>query len=178
MLSKIAAYITKLKVAEQTKTRQKQFLNWENIFIVALIIDDKETINKSELDKFIEGLKKYTEVFFVELNSKQAAYGDWKCVTKKDKTILNLPKDLFLQESKAKVDNKKYFPKPILRVYALRIETKTFVVNGGAIKISRLMKDHVDTIAELNKMEKVKAFLRNNEIECQDDVLKLYSNEP
>ncbi len=102
MFAKIASFITASKVAEQNKARQKQFLNWENIFIVALIIDDKETINKSELDKFIEGLKKYTEVFFVELNSKQAAYGDWKCVTKKDKTVLNLPKDFFLQESKAK----------------------------------------------------------------------------
>ena len=102
MFTQIASYITKSKIVQQSKTRQKQFLNWENIFIIALIIDEKEAINKSELDKFVESLKKYIEVFLVEINSAQASYGDFKCVTKKDKTILGLPKTVFLAEPKAK----------------------------------------------------------------------------
>ncbi len=100
MLSKIAAYITRSKIAEKNKTRQKQFLNWNDVNTVALIIDDKETINKSELDKFVEGIKKHTEVFFVQLNAKQAGYGDWNCLIKKDKTFLNLPKPLDQGETK------------------------------------------------------------------------------
>jgi len=102
MLTKIAAYITRSKVAKQSLVREKHFLNWDKINKIALVIDDKEVINKSELDKFTEGLKKHIEIFFVELKSKQPTFGDWKCLSKKNKNILNLPKDFFLNEIKEK----------------------------------------------------------------------------
>ncbi len=102
MLAKIANHLTKSNVAKLNITRQKQFLSWDKIYIVALVIDQSDSINKSELDKFIEATKKYVEVFFVEINSKQATFSDWKCLVKKDKTFLNLPKSLFVNEVKDK----------------------------------------------------------------------------
>lgn len=82
-----------------------------------------------------------------------------------------------LQESKAKIDDKRHFPKPILRVYGLRIDSNTFVVTGGAIKITQSMQDHVDTNEELNKMGLVKSFLAEIEITYQDDLLNFYADD-
>ena len=51
------------------------------------------------------------------------------------------------------------FKSPILRVYGIRIAQNTFVITGGAIKITRAMQEHVDTNEELRKFEIVKLFL-------------------
>ena len=55
-----------------------------------MILDEKN-LNKSEIDKLLESTKKYVEVFYVELNAKQASFGDWKCLINKNKTWLGLP---------------------------------------------------------------------------------------
>src|SRR4051812_12271821 len=102
MLKKIAYFITRKKIAKQNTARQKQFLSWHKIEKIALIVDDKEALNRNETDKFIEGIKKYVEVFYLELNSQQSSFGDWKCITKKDKTILHLPKNAFLDQLRQK----------------------------------------------------------------------------
>ncbi len=102
MLTKIADYITKSKIGKQNAARQKHFLNWNNIKSIALLLESDLTLNKSALDKFIEETNKHLEIYYVEINSKQASYGDWKCLIKKDKTILGLPKNLFLEEVKPK----------------------------------------------------------------------------
>ncbi|MGZ3920410.1 MAG: DUF6913 domain-containing protein, partial [Bacteroidia bacterium] len=68
------------------------FLNWDKIEKIALILDNAQPINKNELDKFIESTKKYIDVYYLELNSKNPSFADWICFTKKDRTFLNLPK--------------------------------------------------------------------------------------
>jgi hypothetical protein len=92
MLRSLAKYLTKSFVEKQNSARQNKFLNWDKIEKVALIIDNSTTINKSELDKFIDSTKKYVDVYFLELGSKTSSFADWICFTKKDATILNLPK--------------------------------------------------------------------------------------
>jgi hypothetical protein len=92
MFRSLAVYFTRKAVEKQTSTRKTHFLNWDKIEKIALILDNREAINKSELDKFIERSKKYVDVFFLELNSKNGSFGDWICFTKKDKSILGLPK--------------------------------------------------------------------------------------
>lgn len=92
MFGSLANYLTRSAVEKQNSKRQKQFLNWDKIEKIALILDNTEPINKSELDKFIDRTKKYIDVFFIELNSKQASFGNWICFTAKDKTFLKLPK--------------------------------------------------------------------------------------
>lgn len=62
-----------------------------------------------------------------------------------------------LQKTKAKIAEKS-IKNPILRIYALRMGNNTFVITGGAIKLTRAMKEHPDTIIELEKLGKVKSF--------------------
>lgn len=59
------------------------------------------------------------------------------------------PKRLSLQKKKSKY----------LRLYAIRIEENCFVITGGAIKVTHLMKDHPDTQKELIKMMNCKRYL-------------------
>jgi hypothetical protein len=63
------------------------------------------------------------------------------------------------QQTKAFVSDRKYFPKPVLRMYAIRINENTFVITGGAIKLVKKMKEHLDTKLELDKLEMAKVFL-------------------
>ncbi len=74
------------------------------------------------------------------------------------------------QKTKAKIDNRRYFPKPILRLYGLRISENTFVVTGGVIKLTKNMEDHPDTEHELQKMIQVKEFLRQNDFNSEEDL--------
>jgi hypothetical protein len=76
-----------------------------------------------------------------------------------------------LQESKAKSE---YGDKPFLiRFYGLRIGDNSFVITGGAIKLTHRMKDHVDTNQELIKMESAKQWLISKNIISQE-ALTLY----
>ena len=48
-----------------------------------------------------------------------------------------------------------------LRLYAIKIDDDMFVVTGGAIKLTRMMSEHPDTIVELNKMNRCKEYLKD-----------------
>jgi hypothetical protein len=92
MFKSVSTYLTRKKVQRNNSKRKKNYRSWDQISRIALVIEDGEKFSKNEMDQFVQSLKKYTEVFFVELKSKQASYGDWKCLTKKDKTFFGLPK--------------------------------------------------------------------------------------
>lgn len=92
MFAGIASYLTRTNVVKENSLRKKQFLSWNKIQRIALIIDEKKSVGKNEIDKFIEATAKYAEVFFVELSSKEASFADWKCFTRKDRNHLDLPK--------------------------------------------------------------------------------------
>lgn len=77
------------------------------------------------------------------------------------------------QESKAKLKGAE-FRKPLLRIYAIRISANTFIITGGAIKLSKTMEDHEDTRAELQKLRRVKNFLDANQINSIDDITYYY----
>lgn len=98
MLNKLAEITLRSQITKNNSTRQKQFLPWDKIQKIALVISKDETINKSAIDKFISDSQKHIEVFFIELSSKTPGYGDWKCYTKKDKTLLGLPKNTVTQD--------------------------------------------------------------------------------
>lgn len=51
-----------------------------------------------------------------------------------------------------------------LRLYGIKLEDDTFIITGGAIKITRSMQEHQDTNNELEKFELCKKFLQENEI--------------
>ena len=60
----IAEMIVRSKIEKESTGRKKQFLSWEKIEKIALIIGKNETLNKSAIDKFIQDSKKFIEVFY------------------------------------------------------------------------------------------------------------------
>lgn len=55
-----------------------------------------------------------------------------------------------------------------LRLYAIRIDSDCFLITGGAIKLTHLMKDRKHTQDELVKLEKVKDYLKSAGIFDED----------
>ena len=83
------------------------------------------------------------------------------------------PKDsrsLFYQRNK--VYSRRH--KGWLRIYAIRLNSNTFLVTGGAIKLTQRMEERTHTQSELVKLENVKQFLKRNGIDdCDLSVLKI-----
>ena len=46
-----------------------------------------------------------------------------------------------------------------LRLYAIRFDRNSYLVTGGAIKLTRTMQEREHTLEELRKLEKVRNFL-------------------
>lgn len=88
-LAKIA-FKNSLKREENT-ARQKQFVSWENIQRVALLVDHEGFPEKRLVDQFIANTAKHMEVFYIETKSKESTYHDWHCFSKKDRNFLGLP---------------------------------------------------------------------------------------
>ena len=80
------------------------------------------------------------------------------------------------QETKAKLNDRNYFPRPLLRIYAIRLGKNTFVVTGGAIKLTRKMSEHPDTRKERNKLTLIKNFLKQAGISVEEDINYYYGN--
>lgn len=104
MFSVIAKSLVKSKAEKVSRERSKKFLPWEKIEKIALIINQEDNINKSLVDKFIEDTKKYVEVYYVEINSREASFGDWQCLSKQDRSFLRLPS----KKTETSVRSRKY----------------------------------------------------------------------
>ncbi len=102
MLKRIAEITVKSRIKRHNLIRKKRFMNWDKINKIALVISESELVNKSVLDTFIAKTGKHIEVFYVEVNSKQATYSDWRCFHKKELNLLKLPKNNYLQELESK----------------------------------------------------------------------------
>lgn len=48
-----------------------------------------------------------------------------------------------------------------LRLYALKLENQTYVITGGAIKLTHTMQERAHTLVELQRMESVRNYLIN-----------------
>ncbi|MDP1728678.1 MAG: hypothetical protein Q8L27_00560 [archaeon] len=84
-----------------------------------------------------------------------------------------------LKPSKIKLDSRdhKDFKKSKVRVYAIRVSKNTFIITGGAIKVTEFMDGHVDTIAEEKKITLVRHWLKETEKITTDYNLIYYYNE-
>src|SRR5436190_18497581 len=91
MFSFVARLFLKSQLQRDNQKRQKKFLSWDKIEKIALIINKDQAVNKSAVDRFIDESKKFIEVFYIEIRSKEPSYGDWQCFSKKDRSFLNLP---------------------------------------------------------------------------------------
>ena len=100
---KFFAELSVRSIIEKDNTgHKKNFLPWDKIEKIALVVSKQESLNKSQLDKFVSDTKKFVEVFYVELSSKEATYADWHCFTKKDASFLKLPKNAVMEDLKKK----------------------------------------------------------------------------
>lgn len=81
----------------------------------------------------------------------------------------DIPNEQAMRDSKGKVD----VTYPILRIYGIRVSAKTYIITGGAIKITKEMDKHPDTKEQLRRFELVKQFLSDNNIHTEQDIYKL-----
>ena len=90
----------------------------------------------------------------------------------------NRTSELTLGKEKAK--GKYYSGHPSwLRLYALKLEPQSYLITGGAIKLTRTMQEREHTTKELRNMEKVRNFLIQQgatDIEGLKDIIKDESN--
>ncbi len=86
--------------------------------------------------------------------------------------------EMTLGREKAKGRAKQTGHSSWLRIYAIRLEQDSFLVTGGAIKLTYLMEDRNHTLEELHKMEKVRNFLIENGAHDLDSFMELNDNLP
>ncbi len=59
-----------------------------------------------------------------------------------------------------------------LRVYAIRLSDGKYIITGGAIKLTKEMRDREHTRQELVKIDKVRNFLKDNQIFDDDSFVE------
>ena len=69
--------------------------------------------------------------------------------------------EALLSKEKAKGSNVSRHPS-WLRLYAIRFQTNSYLITGGAIKLTQSMQEREHTLAELHKLEQVRNFLMSN----------------
>ena len=61
-----------------------------------------------------------------------------------------------------------------LRLYALRIEKNTYVITGGAIKLTRYMQDRNHTTQELSKLDRCRNFLISENLSDTEGIIEAF----
>ena len=97
MLSLLAEIQLKSTIRNFGNSKTQQFIPWDQIQKMALVLDSSQNINKSIIDKFINRQNKYVDVFYIEANAKASTYADWQSLLKTDLNLLKLPKSTLLQ---------------------------------------------------------------------------------
>jgi hypothetical protein len=82
----------------------RNFLAWDKIKTIALIVDSKAASNKNLLDKFIYETDKVVDVYYIDGHVKESAIKNFITFTKANKNLLGLPN----AKAFAKLKNQKY----------------------------------------------------------------------
>ncbi len=77
--------------------------------------------------------------------------------------------DKLYQKKKAKPESKL----PFLRLYAIRLADDSFIITGGAIKLTDKMNGKKHLEKELAKLEQVKSYLKENGILYFEDLISV-----
>lgn len=101
-------------------------------------------------------------------------------ITNKEKSInhifVNLHSDEFIirrNKDQSFKKGKPNYAKPMLRLYGILLDDNTIVITGGAIKLTEKMdRSHLQN--ELRSLERIKAFLKNENIHDRDGLLDFY----
>lgn len=84
--------------------------------------------------------------------------------SKGEETLGGFFKPLNNQEYQEGELSRKKGRKTYFRLYALKIDTECFVITGGTIKFTHLLKDRKHTQDELNKLERCRSFLKEHDV--------------
>ena len=79
--------------------------------------------------------------------------------------------ETLLQKDKARL-KKRHVHSSWLRIYAIRLSTGTYIITGGAIKLTLKMEEREHTRLELDKIERVRNFLLNEHIIDDDSFIE------
>jgi len=82
----------------------RNFLPWDKIKTIALLVDSKHANNKNELDKFIYESDKVVDVYYLDLHVKESVVKNYISIVKSDKSFFGLPN----AKAMAKIHNRKY----------------------------------------------------------------------
>ena len=83
--------------------------------------------------------------------------------------------EMMLGREKAKGSNKEH--PSWLRIYAIKIDIGSYLVTGGAIKLTATMSERSHTMAELAKLESVRNYLIDNGVFDKEGLLDYLDNE-
>lgn len=64
-----------------------------------------------------------------------------------------------------------------LRLYAIRINRNSYLITGGAIKLTYKMDQRSHTQLELDKLERCKSFLRDNDVFDYDSFKEMFNDK-
>ncbi len=98
--------------------------------------------------------------------------------THPDKNLEEFFKPLDNQEYHIVELSKQKGRKNYLRLYAIRIDKNCFVITGGAIKFHHLNKDRPHTQKEMEKIDKCRDYLKDNNVFDADSFYEFLIEQP
>jgi hypothetical protein len=102
MFGFIGKIILRSRLKRNEADRYRNFISWEKVETVAIVISSRDKVAKNMVDNFVKDSRKFIEVFYVELNKKTPSYNDWQCFIGKHRSFFNLPKKVISKELEKK----------------------------------------------------------------------------
>jgi hypothetical protein len=146
----------KTKAYNKFNELEKTLNLWNNTDYLYQFARDNQTLisEYTSIEKFIETVNSLA----VEIEQKIELLSESGDLNDFFKALRNNEYKFDVNLSRKKGKNR------FLRLYAIKIDENCFAITGGAIKLTRLMKEHTLTNAELIKLEKCKSFLEEEGI--------------
>ena len=132
--------------------------NWFRSFFTEFRQDYFDFYGSAKLNRIVIEALEFADDLFEEL-AEHVVLGDLESLFKPLENSENV-QIYDLQKLKVKGRERKSY----LRLYAVRFRDE-FVITGGTIKLTKFMRDRQHTRKELNRLEAVSRFLRQNDIE-------------
>ena len=132
--------------------------NWFRSFFTEFRQDYFDFYGSARLNRTVKEAIEFADDLFEEL-AEHVVLGDLESLFKPLENSENV-QIYDLQKLKVKGRERKSY----LRLYAVRFRDE-FVITGGTIKLTKFMRDRQHTRKELNRLEAVSRFLRQNDIE-------------
>lgn len=132
--------------------------NWFRSFFTEFRQDYFDFYGSARLNRIVIEALEFADDLFEEL-AEHVVIGDLESLFKPLENSENV-QIYELQKFKVKGRERKSY----LRLYAVRFRDE-FVITGGAVKLTKFMKDRPHTRLALNRLEAVAQFLRQNDME-------------